>query len=372
MIGLKAQHLSCVNAIARASNSKTTGCFVGSTTFEMFPPTGPQALLNRNIDIDANSAASALLVFQAILPFLLFAADQESTPISLSIKGGTNVSFSLSYEYLDQVLLPTLEDLGIAKIERTLERRGWSHGSAQVGRIRLKITPIPFASQIRSNDWLVQSGKETITKIDVSIIVPLELMSYLKDAISSVLSAEFPGVNYDFPVQENSGHRTRIYTFFVAHTTTGHRYSRDWLYDRKIVLPYPELSKQIASKVIRELLTEIERGMAVDEYLEDQLVIFQALAGGVTCVGGEESLYREVCRETGKKESSFRPIPKKKLESPFGSGSLHSTTARWVVSQFLPQVEWYGDGRICKGAGWHVGPLEQNTETQEGLQELHI
>ena len=103
---------------------------MGSKSFEFKPKLSPAKLANRNIQIKAESAASSLLVFQSIFPFLLFAGDERGSPITMTIQGGTNVSYSLSYEYLDQVLLPSLERFGI-NVDRKLESRGWSQGTRE-------------------------------------------------------------------------------------------------------------------------------------------------------------------------------------------------------------------------------------------------
>ena len=45
-------------------------------------------------------------------------------------------------------------------------------------------------------------------------------------------------------------------------------------------------------------------------------------------------------------------LRKDKIMAPFGEGSLHTTTARWVAAQLLPKVQWYNQGRICDGIGF--------------------
>lgn len=167
--GLKAQHVSCIQCLANATGAEVTGCSVGSTFIEFKSTLSPLQILNRNVQVKADTAASVLLVFQAILPFLIFASDKKETPIAVTIHGGTNTSFSLSFEYLDQVLLPALERFGV-KVERKLQFRGWSHGTAEVGSIKFVIAPLGIGQSLKDPAWPLQQG--TITKIDVSLIVP--------------------------------------------------------------------------------------------------------------------------------------------------------------------------------------------------------
>ncbi|KAJ8121055.1 hypothetical protein ONZ43_g2397 [Nemania bipapillata] len=87
--------------------------------------------------------ASALLIFQAVFPYLLFSGNEKGDPIELEIHGSTNPSFSPSYEYLDQVLLPTLQERFGVAVERRLKKRAWTIGPLTNGTIWLKFQPIP-------------------------------------------------------------------------------------------------------------------------------------------------------------------------------------------------------------------------------------
>lgn len=338
--GLKAQHVSCIRTLADATDAEVTGCQIGSKTFQFKAKRPPSEIVNRNIKVRADSAASVLLVFQATLPFLLFAGDQEGSPIALTIQGGTNVSFSPSFEYLDQVLLPSLGRLGV-KVERKLEYRGWSHGSREIGSIKFSITPLLPGQTLKAPTWPSEPG--TITKIDVSLVVPKNLQQLLQKSLLFELDLVFPGVEVNFVVIDDSRHKARMYTLLVAHTANGLRFGRDWLYDWKSKdKTSDQLSTEISQRVADELDAEIRKGGLVDEYLQDQLIVFQALAEGKSSISGTLEA------RTSDREHVDR------TDKPFGDRSLHTTTARWVASELLPQVKWIDGGRICEGAGWRT------------------
>ncbi|KUJ09754.1 RNA 3'-terminal phosphate cyclase [Mollisia scopiformis] len=355
--GLKAQHVSCIKTLADATDAEVTGCSVGSKSFQFRAKLSPTEIVNRNIKVRADSAASVLLVFQATLPFLLFAGDESGSPISLTIQGGTNVSFSLSFEYLDQVLLPSLERFGI-KVERKLEYRGWSHGTREIGSIKFKVTPLGPGQTLKAPAWPTEPGN--VTKIDISLVVPRDVQAALKKSLLFELDLVFPGVEIDFIVIDDSRHKSRLYTLLVAHTTPGLRFGRDWLYDKKTKDKSPDqLSTEISQKVVDDLDVEIRKGGLVDEHLQDQLIVFQALAEGMSNIAGSaEALASDRDRVD-------------RTDMPFGDGSLHTTTARWVVSQLLPHVKWVDGGRLCEGAGWKT--IDADVEsTAEGVQSLSI
>ncbi|TVY65589.1 RNA 3'-terminal phosphate cyclase [Lachnellula suecica] len=322
--GLKAQHAACIKCLQDATRAEVTGLSVGSKTVEFRPKLSPAELVNRNIGIKADSAASILLVFQALLPFLLFAGDEKGSPVTVVIEGGTNVSFSLSFEYLDQVLLPALERFGV-HVERKLEYRGWSHGSRQIGSAKFKIAPLSPGKSLIAPKWPIERG--TITKIDISIIVPKALQEPLKKTLLFELGLVFPDVETNFLLIEDSKHNARMYTLLVAHTSTGLRFGRDWLYDRKSRdKSVDDLSTEIAQKVVDELDAEVRKGGLVDEYLHDQLIVFQALAEG------KSNIPRTKETATSDRDRVER------MEGPFGDGSTHTTTARWVTGELLPNT----------------------------------
>ncbi|KAL3418837.1 RNA 3 -terminal phosphate cyclase [Phlyctema vagabunda] len=333
ILGLKAQHVASIKWLAEATEAKVSGLIVGSRTIEFTPQLSPAEIkLDRTkIRIRSDTAASVLLVFQAILPFLLFAGDHVSSAIDLRIQGGTNVGWSLSYEYLDQVLLPSLERFGVI-VKRKLQSRGWSLGRQSIGEVHFQITPLGLGCTLRSPDWPLERG--FLSRIDVTIVVPAELIKDLKASLQFELDLVFPGVEAKFVLTEDSGDRARLYTLLVAHTTTGLRFGRDWLYDRSTKLKTVEfLSKEVSQKVVDDLDKEYRKGGVVDEFLQDQLVVFQALATG-------ESSIPPTSRAFG---SSSNRVDK--TDEPFGDGSLHTTTARWVTSQLLPSTKWIDKGR---------------------------
>ncbi|KAF7955879.1 hypothetical protein EAE96_004801 [Botrytis aclada] len=334
--GLKAQHVSAIKWLAKITSAETNGCFVGSKTIEFKPNSLHHYTVDRDIKIDADSASSILLVLQAILPVVLFANDAAALPIRLSIKGGTNGNFSLSYEYLDQVLLPALERFGIY-VERELKVRGWSYGPLKLGHAEFKIHPTPFGQSLKVPTWPTERG--SVKEIDISILVLETLQEPLEIALATTIKKRFPGVKINIVLRENTH---RIYTLLVAHTSTGLRFGRDWLYDRKTKDRTPEdISAEIAKKVVEDLDSEFEKGGLVDEYLQDQLVIFQALADGRSTILGHEL------------SSDLKSRPDR-TDEPFGDGSRHTTTARWVASRMLPQLKWYDNGQTCEGVGWKI------------------
>ncbi|KAK7985259.1 hypothetical protein PG988_002881 [Apiospora saccharicola] len=386
--GLKSQHVAGIKWLAEATGAEVEGLSVGSHTLEFRPSLTPAVSsaglqqTGKPIIVAADSpAASIMLIFQAVLPYLLFAADSDGTPIELEFQGGTNVSFSLSYEYLDQVLLPTLEAQFVGvRVERRLLQRSWSTGSSRMGSVWFRVHPLPLGQPLKLKESNPEDGtaaKEkgfTIKHIDASILTPTALHAPLQDALARDLDTLFPDTELNFKVVEESGHDARMYVLLVAHNTddasspSSRRWGRDYMYASKRKNKSPAfLSSEISRHVSKQLYREVAlRRGAVDEYLQDQLIIFQALAAGRTSfprgdedpdvdgeptgnavdLDGVDAALRDLDLAAEK-----RLKRDKKTAEPFGDGSMHTKTARWVTSEILPEVKWFNKGSFCEGSG---------------------
>ncbi|KAK4125255.1 EPT/RTPC-like protein [Parathielavia appendiculata] len=367
--GLKSQHVTAIEYLATATDADVSGLFIGSHTLEFHPKLRPSDLNNRNIKITADSpAASTLLIFQAVFPFLLFAGNDKGEPITLEISGGTNVSYSLSFEYLDQVLLPTLQDAFGITVERKLLSRGWSLGKQQRGKVEFRFKPLKPGEtlKLKEKDSIVYNGDgpmpvmEDIEEINISMIVPTEMHEAMTEALVADLGALFPDIEPNFNTIEDSGADSRIYVLLVAKAGMV-RWGRDVLSSmpkkakgKGAAQTASSLCATISRKIAKELYEEVSTGGVVDEFLQDQLVIFQVLAEGRTSFPRGEA--KDSLEQTmANLEIDDKRLRKEKTDKPFGDGSTHTTTARWVTAELLPNVAWYNKGLICEGIGMQLG-----------------
>jgi RNA 3'-terminal phosphate cyclase (ATP) len=390
--GLKSQHFTSIRWLADACDAEVQGLEIGSRVLTFSPRRPPTALLRREFLVSAeSSAASALLILQAILPYLLFAggvsagdgADADAaavsghrsrphaTPIEVEISGGTNVSFSLSYEYLDQILLPALHDRFGIVVERRLVRRGWSLGQQSRGSIWIRVHPLSPGQTLRPTarssglahgDDLAR-GVDSVTAVDASIVAPAVLLAALQGAVSRDVASAFSGAETHFVTVEDSGHDSRIYVFLVARTAGSLRWGRDVLMStpkakgrKSGALPAEDVAAKVARQVCRDLRADVAAGGEVDEHLQDQLVCFQALAEGVSAVVGGDGdgsgdAGLDSVEQALKSLAIGESVRKDRSDEPFGSGSLHTRTARWIASEILPGLKFYHGGNVCEGAG---------------------
>ncbi len=250
----------------------------------------------------------------------------------------------------------------------------------------------------------------SVDAIDATVIAPAVLLDLLAGALAREVVQHWPDPGMlSFRTLEDSGHDSRVYVLLVARTadTQGdgaspvRRWGRDYLGTGRVstraapVKPargkgngpgkgrkmaaaaaaaapfrpdYGPLAERIARRVVGDLVADVARGGCGDAYLQDQVVVFQALAAGRTCFwrgeggegGGAVEGDNEAAGAAGAVDEDEVRQALEKLDfedaeetpsKPFGQGSLHAATARWVTAQLLPGVRWSADGTVCEGCG---------------------
>ncbi|HEY5597184.1 MAG TPA: RNA 3'-terminal phosphate cyclase, partial [Kiloniellales bacterium] len=121
--GLAAQHVTAVRAAASLCRATMAGDEAGSTALE-FAPQAAVAPGTYAFDVAAarkgGSAGAASLVLQTVLPPLALTEGRSH----ISIRGGTHMAWSPPFDYVHDVWMPALAQIGIeAAIE--LRASGW-------------------------------------------------------------------------------------------------------------------------------------------------------------------------------------------------------------------------------------------------------
>lgn len=313
--------------------------------------------------LDIGTAGSTGLALQAILPFILFSKLPSNIPIHLTLTGGTNVSGSPSYEYITQVLLPTLQRLGYPKIEATLEKRGWSQGGSSIGSFTLLIPPSDRAALPAfrlSKTPEDEVGKRRPIHLRATFIAPQSCHQSFRNALLAAIEKNFDvslwveNENLEI-ICESSDHEKRMYLILVAtisaesnkkDSSQGHKLAIDWLYDRKI-RSHERTAKEMSDTVASQLAKEIASGAAVDYHMRDQLVIYQALATGTSEVyAGEDH------------------------DGQLLDPSLHARTAEFVSKKML-KVTFDVEGG-CEGVAFGVQEDAMNDSSIVGDLEERI
>jgi RNA 3'-terminal phosphate cyclase (ATP) len=320
-----------------------------------------------------------------LLPFLLYypASICISPPkdacvriprLDIHITGGTNVPLSPSIDYLVHVLLPILARIGLPPITAQVDRRGWSTGGTlSPGSATFTVEPLrpgevlhgfelggcgqagcchianesatgernreeSRTKMIESKCW---KGRGALESIFAAVVAPGEYEAEFRQVLEPSIRNILNGVddpsrgegNQDFSFRstfEDSGNLGRMYFLLVATCSRGYKFGRDWLLDEmnrggKGGEDLDGVVGKCIDKVANELRNELQTNGCVDEYAQDQIIIFQALAKGRSSVfAGKEP----------DEENDKKP-------------SIHTKTARWVIRKML-KVSYTDDGS-CEG-----------------------
>ncbi|MBW3003695.1 RNA 3'-terminal phosphate cyclase [Candidatus Woesearchaeota archaeon] len=114
--GLKPQHLTCITALQELCGAKVDGAELGSCVLRY----EPGRIKPQTLSIDIGTAGSITLLLQSLL-FPCFFSDKK---IRLKIKGGTDVAWSMPFDYFNEILVPHLAKF-CKSIDVKLLKRGY-------------------------------------------------------------------------------------------------------------------------------------------------------------------------------------------------------------------------------------------------------
>lgn len=208
--GLKGSHAAAIKFIAEVCGGEVLDGHVGSHTMTFYPrkinlqrhpgqtksetsaaATSPKRetlfnphapMMKAEYNIRQDTVGSISLVFQALYPYLVCACNLSETvkakgPIKVHITGGTNVSFSPSFDYIEQVLAPNLQTLGLPELNVKLYHRGWSTGPEDLGAVAFEVYPLQTPSKSRSRPSfpilkLQDYKRRVVSRIEITILAP--------------------------------------------------------------------------------------------------------------------------------------------------------------------------------------------------------
>jgi RNA 3'-phosphate cyclase len=252
--GLRAQHLTVVEALARLTRAEVTGAEMHSQQLT-FRPRGAVAG-NYLFDVAAKtgSAGSVTLIAQALLPPLLRAAK----PSTLVLKGGTHVPWSPPAHYLAHVFLPALGEMG-ARVEMSLGRWGWYPRGG--GEIKLTVEPAAHLSPVQ---WTAPTAASRFQALSAASGVPAHVPARQAQRLKERLGADFRVT--ELPAAgRDPGSFVFIWGPGGGFGALGAR---------------GKPAQKVADEAADAFLNYIGCQAALDRHLADQIVLYLALAEG--------------------------------------------------------------------------------------------
>ncbi|MHB9073283.1 MAG: RNA 3'-terminal phosphate cyclase [Desulfobaccales bacterium] len=252
--GLRPQHLTAVQALARVCQAEVSEANLGSQALT-FKPRVPKAVRYLfDVAAKTGSAGAVSLIAQALLPPLLMAG----APTTIILKGGTHVPWSPPVHYLSQVFLPALAGLG-ATAELSLERWGWYPKGG--GEVHLHITPVRTLTGV---EWLTPAAPAALRALSAASKLPEHVARRQAARLTARLQESVP-----VEIIPASGQDPGSFVFLW-----GPRAGFSALGARG------KPAEQVADEVAEAYLAFRKSRAALDRHLADQILLYLALARG--------------------------------------------------------------------------------------------
>ncbi|CAM6095844.1 unnamed protein product [Calypogeia fissa] len=317
--GLRMQHLKGILEVGELCNGDLRGAEVSSTTLSFLP--GELRPSGIDLVVDIQTAGSITLLIQTLLPVLLFQPPPPSSsssssssspnpsnsassssisspkPSTVTLIGGTNASNAPQIDFFILVFLPVAEKMfGKNRVRATVLQRGYYPKGG--GRVLLEVTPLPPGESLKA---IGMTELGTLSRIGGYVFVGGSLPQHIawdmhKQAVQDLqLSDRVGRLKRDLKVvvEEATGGGSGLVIW--AQTDTGCVLAGTGLGERQ------KKAKGVAKEATEMLLQNLSQNVCVDEFLQDQLIIFMALAQGRSRI-------------------------------LTGSVSLHTQTAMWVAT----------------------------------------
>ncbi|PVG03082.1 RNA 3'-terminal phosphate cyclase [Serendipita vermifera] len=302
--GMKAQHAAGINLVGQISqDSYLNGAFKDSQTLEYIPG----KLTGGDYLADPGTAGSTTLLLQIALPCLLYASTPSEEGSKLCLRGGTNAIQAPQIDYTQQIFLPFMRQHFGVNVDLEIVRRGYypKGGGEIVARIHPVSEPLPAITVLERGELTKIRGRSYVAGLSI------KLAKECRDAAVALLTKK--GVDpfiIDIPYVKELP--TEAYGFgsgivLWAETENGCIIGSSAI-GKKGMDPV-EVGKEAAE----ELFQNLKQGGCVDEYLQDQWIIFGALAKGTSRVrcGLPLTLHTRTAMWLAEQltEAKFREIP---------------------------------------------------------------
>jgi len=269
--GLKAQHLTAIEALQKlCPGAKSEGTSIGSSEIKFWPA----PLQERELSIDIGTAGSITLLMQALWIPCFFAKH----PIKLTITGGTNVSWSMPMEYLQNVFLPSVKQF-CKEVKVKIMKRGYYPKGEGVVEIRIK--PL-YSAEDALERKLPAIKKETLPKYLMKIegvlhaSKELEGTAQLESAKAKEILKELNAqvsIREEYSETLSPGKSMTLWAVFSP--------EKDDIEPKTVaIIGADALGEYAGRDAASNLIEEIRLQAPVDRHLSDNLIPFIALSQG--------------------------------------------------------------------------------------------
>jgi RNA 3'-terminal phosphate cyclase (ATP) len=299
--GLMPQHLTAVRAAQLLSSAEIKGDHTGSTELIFLP----KEVKCGDFFFDIGTAGSTSLVLQTLIPSLTFLNNPltpfftkgrregfEQRKTTVTLKGGTHVPFSPSYDYLAEVFSFFLEKIGI-KIKLTVESYGFYPKGG--GKVRAEIYP---AKEIRPLHILKRGTILKLAGYSAVGNLPLSIAERQRRGCLEKMNMggfEMSGNMPELLSEQKADNRVPLDINVISVSTIG---QGTFIFLRSesenSVAGFTSLGERgkraetVGEEAATEFLEYYSTGAALDSHMANQIVLYLSLSG-------EESVFTTSC-----------------------------------------------------------------------------
>ncbi len=262
--GLKPQHLEAVLTTAKLCNAEVKGATLGSKELWF----KPQEVKGGNFEAQIGTAGSIPMLLMASLPICVFAKHTVHLHVT---KGGTDVSHSPTINYMRNVFLPTLKQMGI---EASITVHKYGYYPKGMGEATMTVKPPEALQPIRLNNFgtlLSVKGVSVCTFLEDRKVAERQAKTATEYLSEKGYATDIQIVNdRSNPFQKGSS------ITLWAETDTDARVGADNIGELK------KMSEEVGREAAEKLHAELSVKPTVDVHLADMLIPYMALAEGTS------------------------------------------------------------------------------------------
>ena len=262
--GLKPQHLEAVLTAVKLCSAEVKGATLGSRELWF----KPREVKGGNFEAEIGTAGSIPMLLTATLPILVSAKDSVRIHVS---KGGTDVSHSPTINYLRNVFLPALKQMGL-EVAITVHKYGYYPRG--MGEVTMTVNPPQSLQPIRLNNF----GKLKSVK-GISVCTFLEdrkVAERQAKAAREYLSEKGYAADIQIVNDRSNPFQKGSSIVLWAETDTGAIMGADAIGELK------KTSEAVGREAAEKLHVELAMRPTVDVHLADMLIPYMALAEGTS------------------------------------------------------------------------------------------
>lgn len=255
--GLRPQHLTAAMAVAQICGGELVGGNVDSRTLTFKPGKIRPGKYDLDISAVRSSAGSTNMVLQTILWPLAFGGKNSH----VRIRGGTHNTHAPSSNYIDDIFLPAVADMGLRCNYSMVKAGYYPAGGGEI------VVDIPSIEELKPICWTEPEKPHHVQLTSAVSRLSMSIAERQMNTASARLREM--GLEFDQTLTEYPAGGPGTVVFMSLRTGRAGFQSLGELHKR---------AEKVADEACDELEQHLASGMAIDKHLADQLIIPMALA----------------------------------------------------------------------------------------------